>query len=192
MDSWVENLENLMKSYGMAVREQLKAQGLNDDLILQTDERWANEIYGWETDATVGNNACAIASLAMINAYWQHTPLTINQVLNWAGNDYFTDAGTLWSIFPAFAEKYGYKYKDLGTNVADALPYLKNNVPVLISVKPGRFTTVGHIMVLTHADDEYIRLLDPNDNENKNHALTSFSKEVIQKELRHIWVFIGE
>lgn len=184
-----EEVKFPLKSYELKTRKELQSEKLNSNLILQTDERWANKSYGWGTYTTVDKNACAIASLSMINAYWKHTPLTINSVLNWAKNDYFTDSGTSWSLFPAFAKEYGYEYKDLGTNISNATSYLKKGIPVVISVKPGKFTSVGHIMVLSHFDGKNIRLLDPNDDAKKKHTLTNFSELEMQQELTHIWVF---
>lgn len=185
-----EEIKAPIKAYGNKTRATLKQAKLNDHLILQTDERWANQKYGWGQFSTVDKNACAIASLSMINAYWDDSKeLSVNEVLKWAGNDYFTDYGTSWNIFPAFAQKYGYTYKDLGSNLSAALPYLKKGIPVVASVHPGLFTTVGHILVLSHADDKGIQVLDPNDNALKKHSLTPFPNDTIQEELSHLWVF---
>lgn len=167
----------------------MKKQGLNSCLILQRDERWAKEPYGWGIYTTVDKNACAIASLSMINAYWKNTELTMTDLLKWAGNDYFTDSGTSWNIFPEFAKNYGYTYTDLGTQLDKALPYLKQDIPVVASFNPGIFTSVGHIMVLIHANDEGICVLDPNDDLSKKNSLTRFSTADVQKSLAHLWVF---
>ncbi|WEV45351.1 C39 family peptidase [Streptococcaceae bacterium ESL0687] len=183
---------NPIKAYGNETREELKKQGLNDNLILQTDERWASLPYGWGIYSTFDKNACAIASLSMINANYQKGDLSVQNVLDWAKNDYFTDDGTSWNIFPAFAQHYGYTYTDLGDNIEDALPYLNQGIPVVASVKPGIFTSVGHILVLSSANDQGIHLLDPNDDAKKRHSLTTYSNEQIQNELAHLWVYKPE
>ncbi|WEV60851.1 C39 family peptidase [Streptococcaceae bacterium ESL0729] len=187
-----EAVANPIKAYGNEARAELQKQGLNANLILQTDERWANLPYGWGTYTTFDKNACAIASLSMINANYQKGDLSVQNVLDWAKNDYFTDEGTSWNIFPAFAEKYDYNFTDLGDNIDSALSYLSQGIPVVASVKPGIFTSVGHILVLSSLDDQGIHLLDPNDDAKKRHSLTAFSKEQIQNELAHLWVYTAK
>lgn len=189
IDSLEAEIKKPFKTYGNKTRASLKEKRLNSSLILQRDERWSKEPYGWGINTTVDKNACAIASLSMINAYWKNTELSITDVLNWAGNDYYTDYGTSWNIFPAFAQNYGYTYTNLGTQIESALPYLEKDIPVVASFNPGIFTSVGHIMVLSHADEDGIRILDPNDDVSKKFSLTTYSTEDIQASLAHLWVF---
>ena len=177
------------QTYATKVNEQLKKEDLFPYLILQTDERYDELKYGWGSHETLGVNGCAITSLAIIESIHQKKLLEPQVVLNWANNDFFTDEGTSWSIFPAFAKEFGYDFEDLGDNIDNAIRYLDKGVPVVVSAKPGLFTTVGHIMVLTDYTEDGIRLLDPNDTAKKNHALTGFDPEEIENEFTHYWVF---
>lgn len=182
--------KNLIQSYGETTRNLLKKSKRNPYLILQTDERWTNIQYGWGEFQTLGKNGCAIASLAMIQSYWNKKIISPKIILKWSHEDYFTDSGTSWSIFPSFAEQYGYQFRDLSDRLYNAIPYLKRGIPVIASINVGRFTDVGHVLVLSKADNNHVWLLDPNDNAKKRHSLTAFTYDEIQHELAHLWVFI--
>ncbi|MEJ6348859.1 C39 family peptidase [Holzapfeliella sp. He02] len=185
-----EQAANPVKLYGLEARKELESRQLNANLILQRDERFAQLEYGHGDYHTLDKNGCAIVALSMINAYFDHKTTTPNQVLDWAQNRYFTDYGTSWQIFDDFAKTYGYHVADLTDNLDLALSYLKDNIPVVISVNPGKFTKVGHIMVLTSLDNEgKIHLLDPNDDETKKHSLTAYTPDEIKTELKNMWVF---
>ncbi|MDM8183283.1 C39 family peptidase [Enterococcus cecorum] len=180
--------KNPQRTYGEKTRKKLAKESLNSYLILQTDERWAKKKYGWGEDTTFAKNGCAIASLAMIESYWQKKLINPTTVLSWAKDDYYTDQGTSWAIFPQYAQQNNYQYLDLSDRIQNALPYLKKGIPVLISVNPGKFTPNGHIMVLSAYNGKKIRLLDPNDDAKKKHSLTWFTPEELQNEVAHLWV----
>lgn len=177
------------KTYSSKTKEKLSADHLNSHLILQTDERWANSHYGWGAVPTIAKNGCAIASLSMVNAYFNKSTDTPNKVLKWAGDNYFTDGGTSWNIFPDFAVQYNYNFINLGDNIDSAIPYLEQGIPVVASMHAGDYTTVGHILVLASTNSKGIRMLDPNDNVQKKNSLTTHSTEKIQSNLNHLWVF---
>lgn len=136
---------------------------------------------------TLDINGCAIASLTILESILKDELLEPQVILDWAKDDYFTDGGTSWSIFPAFAKEFGYEFEDLGDNIENALRYLDAGNPVIVSAKPGYFTTVGHIMVLTDYTDEGIKLLDPNDTARKQHSLTTFPVDDVKGEFMHYW-----
>lgn len=177
------------RAYSLKVRELLKKEKLTHWLLLQTDERWANVSYGWGDEApTVAMNGCTLDALAIIDSRIKNKEISPETILNWSKNNYFTDQGTSWSIYKDFAEKNKYTYKDLGTDIQNARPYLEKDIPVLAAAKPGMFTTIGHTLVLTHVSDRGFRLLDPSDNSLKNHSLTTYSEEQLSPELVHYWV----
>lgn len=184
-----EQTDNPVKTYGMEARKELESRHLNANLILQRDERFAKLDYGHGDYHTLDKNGCAIVALSMINAYFDHETTTPDKVLDWAQNRYFTDYGTSWQIFDDFAKNYGYHVADLTDNLELATSYLKIGIPVVISVNPGKFTKVGHIMVLTSMDEQGIHLLDPNDDDTKKHSLTTYTVEDIKSELKNMWVY---
>lgn len=176
------------RAYSVRVRESLKKEKLPSWLLLQTDERWANESYGWgDEPATVAMNGCTLDALAIVDSGIKNREVSPKTILEWSQNKYFTDKGTSWTIYKDFADANDYHYKDLGTNIQAAMPYLEKNIPVLAAAKPGMFTTIGHTLVLTHVSDRGFRLLDPSDNSRKNHSLTAYSEEQLSPELEHFW-----
>lgn len=160
-------------------------------LILQTDERWYYESYGTdERDNFLGINGCALASLAMVGSYWQDRLIEPVEILGWAQNYYYLPGqGTMWSIFSDYAHAIGLTAQDLGNDFATAKHYITLGYPVLVSVKPGYFTDVGHIMVLMTDDSGEIVVFDPDDSPEKNHYAQTFSDELLLTESINYWVY---
>lgn len=162
-------------------------------LILQTDPIWANESYGTggSDPNTLAIKGCAIASLAMVLSYYQSTDVTPTEILNWSGNTYYeSGSGTAWTIFAAFASQYGLEYHDLGTDQTNVQAQLDQNKPVIVSVKPGEFTTVGHIMVLMKdVSGNGVKVFDPNDSPTKKHYQQTYSLSTILNQASNAWSF---
>lgn len=67
---------------------------------------------------------------------------------------------------------------------------LKEGHPVIISVKPGYFTTTGHIMVISGVDEKGdFWINDPNDSEEKSHSKRTFTAEEVMNEALNFWAF---
>lgn len=163
-------------------------------LILQTDKRWKKEYYGVEDGDPIQNtleiNGCAIVSLAMVSSYLEQTERTPLEVLKWSGNRFFSkDQGTSWSIFSEFAAENKYQFADLEDNIELAKEHLKKGHPIIISVKPGYFTEIGHIMVLSGYNEvnNTFWLNNPSDTKKKGHSIKEFSQEDLQKEAIRYW-----
>ncbi|MTD41921.1 peptidase C39 family protein [Erwinia sp. CPCC 100877] len=181
-------------SYSEQVNEALE-QGkfinrLPIKLLLQTDERWKDTAYG------VGNpdgnsleiNGCAILSLAMVSSYLDSKDYTPQDILNWSQNNYYIEnEGTSWQIFYDFAQAKGYQYQDLGIDIAQVEDQLKQQHPIIVSVKPGRFTETGHIMVISGTDNGKFWLNDPNDSETKGHSQKEFTADELMNEAVNFW-----
>lgn len=181
-------------TYTELVNESLAAGKLSGHLGIplqvQIDEKWKDTPYGvGNPDGnTIGINGCAITSLAMVTTFLDGKNTTPLDILKWAKNDYYLEGeGTTWAIFPEFAEMKGYQYEELGMDIAAVEEQLKQNHPVIISVKPGYFTETGHIMVLTGVKDGKFWLNDPNDSEIKGHSKKTFSAEELTNEAINFW-----
>lgn len=163
-------------------------------LVIQTEEPWRDKFYGDEEGEPLQNtlaiNGCAIVSLSMVASFLDDKEQTPFDILDWSENRYFNkDSGTAWHIYQDFAAAKGYEYQDLGDNVALAKEHLQEKHPVVVSVKPGYFTEVGHIMVLSgynEADDTFW-VNNPSDSKIKKHGLKAFSEEDITKEALRYW-----
>lgn len=171
---------------------EIKDAGETTPLILQTDERWSKSNYGYgQKDNTMGTNGCAIASLTMMLSFLDNKQHTPDELLDWAGNDYYVpEAGTSWDIFPAFAANYGYGYEGL-TDLAAMQERLNAGVPLIVSVKPGSFTTTGHIMFVkaAAADATKLRVFDPNDGPKKNHYQKLYTPQEVLGQVVQAWAF---
>ena len=60
----------------------------------------------------------------------------------------------------------------------------------MISVTPGEFTEVGHIMVIKKdLQSDQIIVYDPNDRPEKEHYKQKYSLDHLMPELANAWVF---
>ncbi len=163
-------------------------------LILQTDKKWKNEFYGEEGSDPLNNtmeiNGCAITTLAMVSTYLDKKEETPLDVLKWSGNRYYdANEGTVWQIFNDFAVAKKYEFEDLDDQIELAKKHLEKGHPIVVSVKPGYFTKVGHIMVISGYDRKTntFWLNNPSDTDEKEHTGKTFKEEEIQKEALRYW-----
>lgn len=186
----VENEEMDFIAFGKEANDFLIQENFTMPLFLQNDPKWADKTYGiGEDENTMAINGCAIVSLAMILSYWQEETVTPLEILDWAGNDYFvTGQGTSWQIFEDFAHEYGLNYYGL-SSYYEAKEVVKSGKPVVVSVRPGTFTEVGHIMVLEMNDQGEVVVFDPNDDPEKNHYQVEFDDEVFIDESLAFWSY---
>lgn len=186
----VEDEEPDFIAFGKEANDFLAQENFTMPLFLQNDPKWADKTYGTgEDENTMAINGCAIVSLAMILSYWQEETVTPLEILDWAGNDYFvTGQGTSWQIFEDFAHEYGLNYYGL-SSYYEAKEVVKSGKPVVVSVRPGTFTEVGHIMVLEMNDQGEVVVFDPNDDPEKNHYQVEFDDEVFIDESLAFWSY---
>lgn len=160
-------------------------------LILQTEEQWAEDEYGFGgSENTLAMNGCAIASLAMVLSYWENRTVIPSEIINWSQNRYYVEgAGTAWSIFEDFGLHYQFNYLNLGNDLNAAETYLRQGIPVIVSVSAGNFTDDGHIMVLRDWNNAGINVNDPNDNQQKSHYQQSYDPAEIAAQTINYWVY---
>lgn len=178
--------------YAQEVNDYLKADGIETPLVLQTDERWANETYGLDGGQNIAENGCAPASLAMVLAYHEQRNVSPSEITDWAQAKYYVaGSGTDWSIFADFAKANNLTYHDLGADFTKAQPYLEKGIPVVVSALPGEFTDNGHIMVLGYyqAEEDGLTILDPNDDPEKAHSYNWYGANEYADQFQHYWTF---
>lgn len=158
-------------------------------LFLQTDDRWKDLPYGTDGNKSMEENGCAIAALAMIGSHYG-LGTTPEILLEWARNDYYVyEIGTSWEIFSDFALSHGLYCLDLENDIDSAIAELRRQRLVVVSVRPGKFTDIGHIMLLTSYRDGKISINDPNDDEGKQHSSRWFTPEAVAEDSLHFWSF---
>lgn len=114
----------------------------------QTDEQYENIWYG---DGFLRDTGCGPTSLAMALSFLTSQSISPVEVAQYAQeNGYYVEGvGTAWSLFEDYSALYGI---DVWQCVLDeslnAQQLVQNNV-LILSMGPGDFTTVGHILVIT-------------------------------------------
>ena len=129
--------------------------------LSQKDERWANVPYG----DTIGRSGCGITSYAMIIQGMSDTQVSVPELALKYGSKYFIDGqGTSYSLYYDTAATYGLNVTHYSPDQADiVLQNLSMGNPCIVTVRPGTFSSAGHIMVITGiTEDGKLYVHDPN------------------------------
>ena len=130
--------------------------------FLQWDKRWGYLSYG---DSNMAVNGCGATALSIVI-----TGLTGNAkanpyevaVFSEVNDHYSGEAGTSWTLISEGAKDYGLTPKEVPRD-ANALKNAIRKGPVIASMGPGSFTSMGHFLVLVEVTgDGLIRVIDPN------------------------------
>lgn len=165
---------------------------LDVPLILQKHPDWRDIQYGVDEIDHIGDTGCAIATLAMVRSFLDNQEVTPLSILEWSSGDYFVPgAGTSWSIFEAFTYEYGYQMINHGPNFDSAVASLDDNQIVVVSVEPGYFTEVGHILVIRGYDpvNGLVYVNDPNDSPDKFYSIQGIDENIIRNDSLNYWTF---
>ena len=153
---------------------------------IQWDKRWAyDKLCG--TNIAIGGcgPTCVAMALGGILDDKSITPKSIAEKEE--ANGYFTDEGTKWSFFDYIAKEYGVKSTGISLNKEAINASLDKGNPIIASVHPGKFTTVGHIILITAKDKDgnYI-INDPN---SYTRTLKKWSYDELKTEIVAMWEF---
>lgn len=174
------------KGYSLSVMSRVKGQEPKITvmpLYYQWDSRWSLVPYG---TSTIGKGGCGICSSAMVVSYWTGKAVTPPELVEWA-YIYHTPQGSSHALYAAVAKHYNLRYKDLGLSKESMVDELKKGHTVIASMGPGEFTGNSHLIVLRTIEKGKIRVNDPNDNSNKNHANKKYTPDAIHNEAQHYW-----
>ena len=153
---------------------------------IQWDKRWAYDKLGGTNIAIGGcGPTCVAMALGGILDDKSITPKSIAEKED--ENGYFTDEGTKWSFFDYIAKEYGVKSTGVPLNKEAINTSLDKGNPIIASVHPGKFTTVGHIILITAKDEDgnYI-INDPN---SYTRTLKKWSYDELKTEIVAMWEF---
>lgn len=155
-------------------------------LLIQWDKRWGYLPYG---DRNIALNGCAPTSLSMVLSGLKQDPtITPNVIADYAyKNDYYVNAhGTDWDVMMATAKAFGIVGHDRDASKESMLKELSLGRPMICSVEPGDFTTVGHYIVITGYTDGKFVINDPNSLKNSEKLWTH---EVLYPQISNVWSF---
>lgn len=130
--------------------------------LLQWDMRWGYIPYG---DMNIAFAGCAPTTLSMVASYLKQdpaiTPVAVAKLAE-ANGDYVNGAGSAYTIFDHTAEHYGLQMSGVNPDEQSIAQALQEGKVLLIHVVPGKFTTVGHFMLITGIEDGKYQIHDPN------------------------------
>lgn len=160
---------------------------INAPLYLQKDAAWRTDKYG-NGSQQLGENGCAILSLAMVHAFYQNRQVKPQEILDWSQERYWVDdAGTSWTIFHEFAEAFDYDFHNFGANFNDAMAAVNEGKLIVASVEPGFFTEEGHIIVIRGYENGKVYVNDPNDDPMKMYSIQGIDEDVFFNEGLNYW-----
>lgn len=155
-------------------------------LLMQWDKRWGYAPYG---DNNLALSGCAPTCLSMvIVGLTGNGKVTPDVVGNYAMEQgyYKKGVGTTWSIMTEAGPHFGVKGEEIPLNKNTVVSELNSGHPVICSMRPGDFTSVGHFIVLVGTQDGKILVNDPNSG-NRSHVLWDY--ETLEWQIKNLWVF---
>lgn len=155
-------------------------------LLLQYDKRWGYGIYG---DNVIAINGCGPTVLSMAISYLTGrsdvTPYTVAKYAS--DNGYYqSEWGTSWSIMTEGVKEFGIVGTPITLTYDNIYNELTSGHPIVCSMRPGDFTTVGHFILLTKIEDGKIRVNDPN---SKKRSASLWEYDVIAPQIKGLWSF---
>lgn len=155
-------------------------------LLLQWDKRWGYGNYG---ESCIAVSGCAPTALSMVIAGLtgdnEVTPYTVASYAEENGY-YVPGTGTSWSLMTDGSSHFGIKGTELSLTESSVLNALNSGTPIICSVRPGDFTTVGHFIVLVGTEDGKIRVNDPNSKETSSRL---WDYDTLAPQIKNLWKF---
>ena len=171
---YIDNTIRFKFKYPSRIFKDVKA-----NYYIQWDQKWGFQEYG---TGIIGNAGCAPTSLAMMLSGITGKNITPDEIATLATeNGHVGDYGTNWDLYPFIADEFNLSVKTLMNDENAIKKELDNGNFVLVSVGPGTFTTISHVMLMVGYDENgYFKIYDPNNlqNSQKTWDYNIFSKEI--------------
>lgn len=155
-------------------------------MLFQTDPAWANEPYAGSDIATSG---CGPVCLSMV--YIALTGKTdfgpIDMAIFSEKNGFVQNGMTAWALMTDGASALGLTSTELPASETSLVEALEKGNPVIASMLPGDFTTVGHFIVITGVDDNgRLYVHDPN---SAQRSSATWDAATILSQCANLWAF---
>ena len=153
-------------------------------LFLQWDPLWGYEEYGSSYLAITG---CGPTCLAMAGYYLTgDAGMTPDRVAAFSEENgyYARGSGSSWTLISEGAGKLGLQARELPLVKKKIVTALEEGSPVILALGAGDFTSEGHYIVLTAAEEDGFRVNDPNSRENSGKLWTW---QQLEPQIRNIW-----
>ncbi len=152
---------------------------------IQWDQNWGYQEYG---SGIIGDTGCAPTSLAMMLSGMINRRITPSDIAKLShDNGYVGDYGTNWDLYPFIAKEYNLELKSIGTSEEEITKALDEGYSIIVSVGPGTFTTVSHVMlIIGHDDYGRLKIYDPNNLENSEKL---WNYDEFSKDVKKLWAF---
>ena len=152
---------------------------------IQWDQNWGYQEYG---SGIIGDTGCAPTSISMMLSGITNRRITPSDIAKLShDNGYVGDYGTNWDVYPFIAREYDLELKDLQNSKNKITEAIDNGYSVIVSVGPGVFTTVSHVMLIVDYDDQGRFLIyDPNSLQNSEKA---WDYDDFSQDIKKLWAF---
>lgn len=154
-------------------------------LLIQWDKRWGYAPYG---ESDIGMAGCAPTCLSMVIVGLTHDDsVTPYEVAKYAQDNgyYVENTGTSWGLMTEGTADFGVDGREISLDRETVMSNLQQGNPIICSVRPGDFTTEGHFIVLTSAQNNKVKVNDPNSRSRSR--LWDYDK--IEGQIKNLWAF---
>lgn len=156
--------------------------------VYQTDGAWADIPYA---GGCVGTHGCGPTCMSMVSVYLTGKVRTPDELCRLSEDGGFVDAeATSWLYMTDGAARLGLQGRELPASEDVMRAQLRMGHPIICSMGPGDFTTIGHFIVLVdEAPDGTIEIRDPNSPERSSRT---WELSRILGQCRNLWAFSAE
>lgn len=153
-------------------------------LLLQYDKRWGYGNYG---NSVIAISGCGPTSVAMVIAgLTGRNDITPYDIAKYAYENGYYENGTSWDFFTKGVIKYGIIGKEIALSESVMVKELKKGHPIICSMRPGDFTTTGHLILITDYKNDKFKINDPNSKERSNKL---WSYQTLKTQIKNLWSF---
>lgn len=153
---------------------------VNIPYYIQWDDKWGYQEYGTEI---IGSAGCAPTSLAMVISGLTGNKVTPSEVAKISSeNGHAGSYGTGWDFYPFIANEFNLNIEEIPVDMAKIRDEIDKGNIIVVSVGPGTFTTVGHVMVIVGYEGNNLKIYDPNSLEKTKQTwkLDNFEDEILK------------